>query len=531
MTSALTRLTRLADWSARTPKRLWLISFALFFALAGSWSAASPLAGSPDEHAHFIRAAAVARGQIGGPEVMVPHTVAGIEGRFAEAGVQLPEWYRNLPLLHECYSWEQSEPASCAPSLGGSEKIAQATTAAGRYHPGYYLVTGWPSLLVDGPEGLYLMRFASALFCAALLASAVVTAAEWRRRSLAMLGVLTAATPMALYMAGMVNPSGGEIAAGILVWTALLSVVLSPDPRLQNRRLARLGVGGLVLINIRPLGLIWFGGAVFFCLLLGHRRGILRQVLRRKALWMWTGLLAAATGGQLLWAAAHPDNSVIDIPDNLTPGAAARLTFGNTDIYVKQMLGYFGWLDTPAPAFTWLVWSGVLATLIALALVHGRRFDVPAIGAMLVAIVIVPVVGQASQAERIGMVWQGRYLLPFAVGLPLMAVLICATRSPATGFPWRRLAGFAVGGLALAHAAAFYWTLRRFAVGTDGPWLAVHAHWAPPGGWVLWTGVYTMAALALVVFALLPDREPAPAHPRDLDLPRAEGQRRIPEPA
>lgn len=93
----ISALKRLADWSARTPKRLWAIAFALFFTLAASWSAATPLGGSPDEHAHFIRAAAVARGQIGGPEVMVPHMVAGIEGQFAETGVQLPEWYKQLP--------------------------------------------------------------------------------------------------------------------------------------------------------------------------------------------------------------------------------------------------------------------------------------------------------------------------------------------------------------------------------------------------------------------------------------------------
>lgn len=527
----ISALTRLADWSARTPKRLWLIAFALFFALAGSWSAASPLGSSPDEHAHFIRAAAVARGQIGGPQVMVPHTVAGIEGQFAETGVQLPEWYRNLPTLHECYAWRQSVPASCAPSLGDSEKIVQATTAAGRYHPAYYLATGWPSLLVDGPKGLYLMRFVSALLCSALLASAVVTAAEWRRRSLAVLGVLAAATPMTLYVAGMVNPSGGEIAAGILVWTALLSLVLSPDPQLLNRRLARMGIGALVLINIRPLGLIWFGGAVVFCLLLTQRRGVLGSVLRRKALWMWTALLGTATAGALLWAASHPDNSVIDIPDHLTAGVAAKRTLGNTEWYIKQMLGYFGWLDTPAPTFTWLVWSGALATLAALALVYGRRRDVLGVLGMLGAIVMVPVVAQASQAERIGMVWQGRYLLPFAVGLPLMAVLICAARAPERGFPWRRLAGFAVAGLALANAAAFYWTLRRFAVGTKGSWVATHAHWAPPGGWVLWTGVYTVAALAIVVPALMSERKPAAPQVPDLDPPRPDRLPRVPEPA
>ncbi|MEW2415223.1 DUF2142 domain-containing protein [Streptomyces sp. NPDC046866] len=498
-------LIRLADRSARTPKRLWAVSFALFLTLAASWSAATPLGGSPDEHAHFIRAAAVARGQFGGTEVMVPHTVAGIEGKFAETGVRLPQWYTELPRQHECYSWNQARPASCAPEIGHSGKTVRATTAAGRYHPAFYLATGWPSLLVKGPQGLYLMRLMAAVICSALLASAVVTAAEWRRRSVAVLGVLTAATPMALYMGGMVNPSGGEIAAGILVWTALLSLLVSPDPRLLNRRLARVGIGGLVLINIRPLGLIWFAGAVAFALLL-QQRGALRQILRRKALWAWTALLGLATAGALLWAAAHPDHSVINTPKTLTVTEAARQTFGNTETYVQQMVGYFGWLDTPAPAFTYLIWLGVTAVLAALGLAYGRGREALALLGMLAAIVVVPVVAQSSQAEKLGMVWQGRYLLPFAVGLPLMAALIGASRSQGRDFPWRRLTGFAAAGLALADAAAFFWVLRRFAVGTAGPWVPFSAHWAPPGGWVLWTGVYTAAAFALALTALMPDR-------------------------
>lgn len=61
---------------------------------------------------------------------MVPHMVAGIEGQFAETGVQLPEWYKQLPKQHECYAWHEEKPASCAPKLGHSEKTVQVTTAA-----------------------------------------------------------------------------------------------------------------------------------------------------------------------------------------------------------------------------------------------------------------------------------------------------------------------------------------------------------------------------------------------------------------
>ncbi|MFJ9788258.1 DUF2142 domain-containing protein [Streptomyces globosus] len=526
----ISALTRLADRAARSPKRLWAVSFALFFTLAASWSAATPLGGSPDEHAHLIRAAAVARGQINGPEVMVPHVVGGIEGKFSETAVRLPDWYRQLPTQHECYSWDQEKPASCAPPLKGTGQTAQATTAAGRYHPAYYLATGWPSLFADGKAGLYLMRLLSAALCSALLASAVVTAAEWRRRRGAvLLGVFAAATPMSLYMTGMVNPSGGEIAAGMLVWTALLAVMASPDPHLLNRRLARIGIGGAVLVNIRPLGLIWFAGAVFFALLL-QERGVLRSLLRRKATWLWSALLGVSTAGAMLWAAAHPDHSVISVPESLTWKEAVRQTLGNTMDYVHQMLGYFGWLDTPAPAFTWLAWLGVLAVLTALGLLYGRPLEVLALLGMLAAVVVVPVLGQASQAEKLGMIWQGRYLLPFAVGLPLMAVVIAARRAPEGGLPWRRLTGFAVAALAVADAAAFFWTLRRFAVGTAGPWIPYAAHWAPPGGWVLWVGVHTAAAFAIVLLALVRDPEPAARGriPEQGGVPRSGQRERVP---
>ncbi|MEV4611734.1 DUF2142 domain-containing protein [Kitasatospora sp. NPDC049258] len=500
-----TALRRLADWSAGTPKRLWAVAFALFFTLAGSWAMATPIGDGPDEYAHFIRAAAVARGQIGGPEVMVPHRVAGTDGLFAETGVQLPEWYQQLKTVHECYTGEDRPDASCAPPLDGSEKLTQVTTAAGRYHPAYYLATGWPSLLVDGPDGLYLMRLMSAVLCAALLASAVVTAAEWRRRSPALLGVFAAATPMALFMAGMENPSGGEIAAGILVWTALLSVLMSPDPLLLNRRLARLGIGGLVLINIRPLGLIWFAGALAFGLLI-RQRGVVRMVLRRKILWVWTALLVLSAAGSLLWTAAHPDHSVIHVWEGLTKSSAARETISNTPTYITQMLGFFGWLDPAAPTLSLTIWTGVLATLVVLGLSFGRKRAALAVVGMLIAIVLVPAIAQGSQAEKVGMIWQGRYLLPFAVGLPLMCAMICASRAPGQGLPWRRLVAAAATGLAVADAAAFFWTLRRFAVGLWGPWLPLHAHWAPPGGWVLWTVVYTLAAFAVVLPVLVSDR-------------------------
>ncbi|RKT17376.1 putative membrane protein DUF2142 [Streptomyces sp. 1114.5] len=500
----ITAVKSLADRLASSPRRLWAVAFAILFVLSASWSLSTPTGASPDEHAHLIRAAAVARGQVEGREVMVPHVVGGIDGKFAETGVVLPRIYQDLKDVNACYVFVSERSASCAPTLKDRPGTALVTTAAGRYHPAYYFAVGWPSLLVHGEAAFYLMRLMSALICSALVASAVVSAAEWRRRSFTLLGVITAATPMALFMFGVVNPSGPEIAAGILVWSAGLPMLMSPDPYLLNRRLARLGIGALVLISIRPLGLIWFAGALFFGLLLSQK-GAVREVLRRKVAWVWGGLAVAAAGSALVWSSSHPDNSVINTPSDLTPLNAARKTFDNGLLYMKHMIGYFGWLDAQPPAATLLVWCAVVLALAMLALCYARFRDTLAIVGVMVGIVVIPIAAQAMQARQLGMIWQGRYLLPFAVGLPIMCAALCHERLPWGGFAWRRLLVISSFSLGLVNAAAFLWALRRNADGTEGPLLISPAHWSPPGSWPLWLLVYTLTALAFGLFAAVSD--------------------------
>ncbi|MFJ9840617.1 DUF2142 domain-containing protein [Kitasatospora sp. NPDC101155] len=472
--------------------------------MSASWSIATPIGASPDEHAHIIRAATVARGQVEGREVMVPHVVASIEGKFAETGVQLPHIYQDLKDVNTCYVFKPWKSAKCAPALKETPGTTLVTTAAGRYHPAYYFAVGWPGLFVHGETAFYLMRLMSALICSALVASAVVSAAEWRRRSFTLLGVVTAATPMALFMFGVVNPSGPEIAAGILVWSAGLPMLMNPDPHLLTRRLARLGAGAVVLICIRPLGLVWFAGALFFGLLLG-RKGALREVLRRRSTWLWGLLAVAAAGSALAWSSSHPDNSVIDTPSNLTPLVAGRKTFDNGLLYMKQMIGYFGWLDAQAPAATLLVWCAVVIALALFALCYARFRDVLAIVGVMAGIVVIPIAAQAMQARQLGMIWQGRYLLPFAVGLPIICAALCHERLPWGGFAWRRLLVLSGFSLALVNVVAFVWALRRNAVGTDGALLISPAAWGPPGGWPIWVAVYSVAALATGLLTAVSD--------------------------
>ena len=86
-----------------------------------------------------------------------------------------------------------------------------------------------------------------------------------------------------------------------------------------------------------------------------------------------------------------------------------------------QMLGAFGWLDTPLPFVALAFWIGLLLMLFLLTCAGGsRRWRALTVGIAVVTLVL-PVVFEVSQARWYGFPWQGRYILPFAVGLPIAA--------------------------------------------------------------------------------------------------------------
>jgi hypothetical protein len=214
--------------------------------------------------------------------------------------------------------------------------------------------------------------------------------------------------------------------------------------------------------------------------------------------------VTAATVAAMAWA-AHSNvliTSAVDYPQD-TFSYAARYTFDMTGMYIDSMIGLFGWLDVPAPAGTRIAWYAAIGFLTLLALAFSRRREAVGLVGLMAAVVIVPVVAQAKQAQHLGYIWQGRYLLAVGVGLPLLAAAVLAKR---IDLPKRatesRLLLTLLAVTSCASFAAFYFTLHRYAVGADAALIGFHPHWSPPGG-VMIVNLLFLVGLVLLAWPIV----------------------------
>jgi hypothetical protein len=106
---------------------------------------------------------------------------------------------------------------------------------------------------------------------------------------------------------------------------------------------------------------------------------------------------------------------------------------------------------------------------------------------------LVPIVLEATAAHSVGYVWQGRYGLPLAAGVPIVAGILIA-RSPNAPSLRGRLAPILAVTYGVAQVLALAQSLRRSSVGYNGAiFFFLHPVWKPP----------VPALLILVVFAVL----------------------------
>ncbi|MFF2052772.1 DUF2142 domain-containing protein [Leifsonia sp. NPDC058194] len=478
---------------ARRIRRLptFLIAWALTSLIATIWAIGTPLAASPDEPAHFIRAASVARGDIlaTGP--------AGQPGR-----VEVPGVVANTHAL-TCTAFDDNKPASCQTSAPRPPHgLVAADTSANRYDPLYYALVGWPSLLLDGPAALYAMRIVSGILVSVFVAASVMLIAGWRRRLVPMLGLLVASTPTLLFLSGMVNPNALEVTTMLAAFVAALTLVLHPDRAHPGTAATVLAVSGFVAANARGLSPLWLAVVLISCLFVARPVRI-RQVLRTRSVLVAIGVVVAGAVLAVGWtlysgSLPSPDGTATYPGVGTSPLAGFLVTVGNTFDYGREMVALFGWLDTPAPFIVFFLWSafigaGAAASLIALR----RRRRVLAIVGMCVFVAL-PAVVAGLYVTKGGYIWQGRYALPLFVCL----VMLVSAMLPPPRSRGRVLVATVATGWWVGQVASFAVALKRYGAGYDASWVQFFRHplWEPLGGSI---GLIALAALAFAATAVV----------------------------
>ena len=382
--------------------------------------------------------------------------------------VEAPQVFSRLANDVGCFQFKNAIPASCQGPLGGSKKDVPVFTYVGRYPPLYYAIVGLPTLVFVSPTGIYMARLVSGALSAALLALAVTSLRRCRGAPLLAAGLALAITPMVLYLAAVVNPSGLEIASAVSAWAAAMAIASQRSEELSASAVAALGISAVVLILTRPLSPLW---TLFIAGALLGLCSSWRSLLRRRSVQGWLAGCLAAGFAALAW-------DLIADPFLTEPGAA--LPAGTTgphivvlaaerlDLLVTSSIGLFGWLDTPSPYAVTVTWLGALGAVVLVGVCLARRRGAALVAGNIVAWDSVPLVLITAEARQNGILGQGRDFMPLAVGIPILAGVVAGERL-SDRRTTLRLATLIISALALCQAVDFYGALRRNTVGINGP--------------------------------------------------------------
>lgn len=494
-----------------SPGRVLLVAWVLIGLLGTVWCFASPLMSVPDEPAHTVKAAAVARGQFSGNST-------GVQGE--RLTVIVPGYIAKLE-NSTCFAHHPEITADCSPAVSSADRgPTAAQTSAGNYNPVYYAIVGMASRGLSGEPALYGMRLLSTWLSAFFLATVFSAAVTLRRFVIPSLAAAVAITPAVLFLSASINPNALEISAAASVFMCLCSV-LERSRRLETAHptMWYLAVAGALLANTRPVSLLWLAVVVIASVLAYNLRAFGRLVQYRPA-WAPMGLLAVATTFALGWVmAADSFNSLLagtPIPSEVAAATMADRTF----VYVPEYVGFLGWLDTPPPAavvYTWVLAMGVvLMAGMTSRPVRGRW----SVALLTVVVLFAPIALQASSSEKVGWIWQGRYILA-VVSVLILACGVAARFAPFRMTPWTTsIIRWSLFALALSHTYILLEGLRRYTVGNGQGvnWIEmVDPKWQPPFTWQGLTIAY-IAVLALAGYFLY----------RLVALPRKTARKQVP---
>lgn len=481
------------------------------------WALTTPLGASPDEPAHVIKAASVVRGELLGEVTDNPQ----IRDVDVPAGVA----YTADTL---CTKFYPEVTADCAPGFPSDPDslVEDEPTSAGLYNPVYYVLVGWPTLLWDGSKvALFAMRLASALVCSVFFAAAVASLSRLRRPVLPVLVAIGSLTPTTYFLSGVVNPNAFEAATAMAFAAALFAGLDRSERATWGQGLLLAASGGL-LVHARGLSPLWLGLVVVVAAVWSGWPRFWSYVRQGPVL---TAVVAVASSSALavVWTLASGSLPAVGrYPGQGTTfvGGLVRMLERTFD-FGRDLVGNFGWLDTPVPSYVVFAYFLGAGALVAVALL------VPARGRTKVAVVLatasylfVPALIQAASVTKSGYVWQGRYNLPLYFLLVIVAAMAVApVFDRLADVVRRRIIGLVV----ILHAAgalvALLTFMRRNSVGLSASWVTLFRDpaWSPPVvPTTAWTAIMVAGAVVLAAcFSFVVRRAGRRTDPREGLLP------------
>ncbi|MEU7525225.1 DUF2142 domain-containing protein [Saccharothrix sp. NPDC042600] len=458
--------------------RLWLIAFIGFTLLHAAWAFAAPYDGPPDEEMHALRAAGVYNGSVIADETRSQTVPSSLDTNNAvENGV----------LVHRvCFPMKVNVPASCAEEPGGDQTLVDRYVTQARFNPVYYFAIGWPLKIWPEWRGIVGARLMNGALMAAMLACAVVAAVRWSRHRALLAGIVVAVTPMTAHLGGSINPNGLEITAGLCLAVSLIALLHErKDAEEVNRAAVALAaVSATVIVMPRFSGVLWLF-VIGAAMLLPAKWQRVKTLVRARSVRI--GLVAVALAGiaSLAWTYFAKTASILG-PDRNYP-VKEVVKFALQDMWpnvVNQMIGVMGWAETLQPRLIYPVWFAAFGALVIGALIVGTRVDRWRVVLLFLG-TFVPLLGaELFFLDQIGWFSQGRYFLPGAITIPVLAAHVLA-KNALTAEHFRSATRIFALLLLPIHLVCVPWTMIRWQSGFaimnpfKGSWVPPYGHVVP----------------------------------------------------
>lgn len=469
--------------------RLLLLVFLGSLALQTAWILATPPFRGIDEFDQAFRADAVAGGQ------WHADYNAPVDGRGNLVIVRRSIAQAARP---ECYTYAYTGYANCNLVASVGHGRVTIASAAARYNPVFYWLVGTPARLFSGAAALEAMRVTAAVICSLMVMGIAWIIRLWAKGSWPWIGTVIAMTPMVIYSTMVPGPNGVEMLGGLGVWAALIGLSRVGGDRRREGPLIWAAVPyAICLVGVRALGPLWLAMVVLTCVGYLGLRNTARLLASHVRTWATaiTIVMMVALAG-IGWTLTQGTDSPSLSPNHHYPDKWSSSLL-QLLAWPFQSFGVFPTRSEVAPNTAYLLGFLVFGVFLAVSFKLCRRTRLRLVLLSMIALaMLVPLLITLVVYTHSGTLWQGRYTLPYSLGIPLLASLTFDERPLSSSRSTRPavLAGLSL--LMVSYCVCVVHVLAKERV--DSPLLGTSEWWIP-SPWLV--SALTVAGLGLWALA------------------------------